>query len=165
VSVCFSKGLGAPVGSALAGPSALIARARRHRKLFGGGMRQSGVIAAGALYALEHHVERLADDHANAQRLAAAIRRVPALDLRPPQVDTNIVVFRLDPRLGTAQALSARLRERGVLVNAFGPQLLRAVTHLDVDAPRIERAAAILAETVQDLAPLAAQAKAAAAYG
>src|SRR5687768_11623345 len=84
VSVCFSKGLGAPVGSALSGPKELIAKARRHRKLFGGGMRQAGIIAAGALYALEHHVERLAEDHEKGRRLAEAIRRIDGLELRPP---------------------------------------------------------------------------------
>src|SRR5688572_8735021 len=94
VSVCFSKGLGAPVGSALAGPKDLITRARRVRKQFGGGMRQAGVIAAGALYALENHVERLADDHRNAQVLAEAIRDTPRLTLHPPEVETNLVWFR-----------------------------------------------------------------------
>ena len=95
VSVCFSKGLGAPVGSALAGPRPLIKLARRHRKLLGGGMRQAGVLAAGALYALEHHVERLAVDHAHAADLAAVIARIDGLQLCPPQVETNIVIFRV----------------------------------------------------------------------
>jgi len=148
VSVCFSKGLGAPVGSVLAGPRELIAEARRHRKLFGGGMRQAGIIAAGALYALEHHVERLADDHANAQRLADAIRQIEGLELRPPEVDTNLVIFRVDPAICTAAELSSRLRQRGVLINAFAPTLLRAVTHLDVDRSDVDRAAEALQEAV-----------------
>lgn len=144
VSVCFSKGLGAPVGSALAGPRDLIRAARRVRKLLGGGMRQAGAIAAGALYALEHHVERLAEDHRNAQVLARAIRETPGLRLVPAEVDTNLVWFRVDPALGTARDLVQRLRERGVLAHAAGPQTVRACTHLDVSAAQVERAADIL---------------------
>lgn len=147
VSVCFSKGLGAPVGSALAGPRDLIRRAQRHRKLFGGGMRQAGVLAAGALYALDHHIERLRDDHAHAQRLAAGIRQIDGLELWPPQVDTNIVIFRADARLGTPQELSARLAQRGLLMNGIGPRALRAVTHLDVSAADVDRALEILEVT------------------
>jgi len=146
VSVCFSKGLGAPIGSALAGPRELVEQAVRHRKVFGGGMRQAGVIAAAALFALEHHVERLADDHAHAQRLAAAIRQIDGLELRPEQVDTNLVIFHVDERLGTAAEFSTRLQERGVRIIAFGPQLMRAVTHLDVTLTDINRAANVLAE-------------------
>src|SRR5262249_27787163 len=112
VSVCFSKGLGAPVGSALAGTREFVARGRPVRKLFGGGMRQAGVIAAGALYALEHHVERLAEDHRNAQVLAQAIGETPGLRLDPPEVDTNLVWFRIDPELGTAEELEAALGQR-----------------------------------------------------
>jgi threonine aldolase len=140
VSVCFSKGLGAPVGSALAGTKAAIAQARRHRKLFGGGMRQAGIIAAGALYALENNIERLAEDHANAQILAEAVRGCSGLTLEPETVDTNIVIFRAARELGTAAELADRLRERGVLVLAFGPQQIRAVTHLDVSAADVARA-------------------------
>src|SRR5215470_2873988 len=97
VSVCFSKGLGAPVGSALAGSREFVARARRIRKLFGGGMRQAGILAAAALYALDHHIERLADDHRNAQVIAAAIAHTPGLRLVPPEVETNLIWFRVDP--------------------------------------------------------------------
>ncbi len=150
VSVCFSKGLGAPVGSALSGPKDLIAQARRHRKLFGGGMRQGGVLAAAALYALENHVPRLAEDHTNAQRLADAIRQIEGLQLRPPEVDTNLVIFHVEPELCTGPELSGRLKERGVLINAFGPTLLRAVTHLDVDANAVDRAAEMLSEVADD---------------
>ena len=92
--------------------------ARRHRKLFGGGMRQAGVMAAAALYALEHHIDRLADDHANAQRLADAIRQIDGLELSAEQVDTNIVIFRVEPRLGTAAEFCARLKQRGLLMLA-----------------------------------------------
>jgi threonine aldolase len=152
VSVCFSKGLGAPVGSALAGPRDLIAKARRHRKLFGGGMRQAGIIAAGALYALDHQIDRLADDHANARRLADAIRGIDGLELRPPEIDTNLVIFRVDPALGSAPEFSARLRQRGVLISAFGPQMMRAVTHLDVSTADVDLAAEALDEAAREAA-------------
>lgn len=144
VSVCFSKGLGAPVGSALAGPRDLVKLARRHRKLFGGGMRQAGVIAAGALYALEHHVERLAEDHANAQTLAAAVRQIPGLTLLGDRVDTNIVIFEVDRSLGSAAELCTRLKERGLLMLAIAATQVRAVTHLDVDEADTARACEIL---------------------
>lgn len=144
VSVCFSKGLGAPIGSALAGPRALIAEAVRHRKVLGGGMRQAGILAAAALYALEHHVDRLAEDHANAQRLADAIRQIPALALRPETVDTNLVFFTVDPAWGTAPEFSAELKQRGVLMNATGPTTLRAATHLDVSRADVDRAITIV---------------------
>jgi threonine aldolase len=144
VSVCFSKGLGAPVGSALAGPRDLIARARRHRKLFGGGMRQAGIIAAGALYALDHHIDRLADDHENASGLGAAIREIEGLELCPKKIDSNIVIFKVDPRLGTAAEFAARLMAQGLLMLAVGPQLIRAVTHLDVSRADVDDAVIIL---------------------
>jgi threonine aldolase len=149
VSVCFSKGLGAPLGSALAGPKAIIAKARRQRKLFGGGMRQAGIVAAGALYALEHHVERLADDHRHAQIIAQAIADTPGMTLEPAKVDTNLIWFRIDPKLGNAKDLSMRLREAGVLVHAAGPQKLRACTHLDVTKAQAERAAETLRKIVK----------------
>jgi threonine aldolase len=152
VSVCFSKGLGAPVGSAICGPKELMVRARRHRKLFGGGMRQAGVIAAAALYALEHHIERLAEDHAHARLLAEAIRQIDGLELRPPEVDTNLVIFRVDEALGTAYEFSERLKAAGVLISAFGPQMMRAVTHLDVGREDVERAAAVLGEAAREAA-------------
>jgi threonine aldolase len=144
VSVCFSKGLGAPVGSALAGPRDLIARAHRHRKLFGGGMRQAGIIAAGALYALDHHIERLADDHENARRLGTAIREIEGLELYPAEIDTNIVIFKVHPRFGTAAEFATILKAEGLLVFAVGPQLIRAVTHLDVSRSDVDDAAIIL---------------------
>lgn len=152
VSVCFSKGLGAPVGSALAGSYALIERARRHRKLFGGGMRQAGVIAAGALYALDHHVERLAEDHAHATRLAATVRQIDGLELAGEHVDTNIVIFRVAEALGDAASFTGRLAERGLLMLALGRQLVRAVTHLDVGGDEVDAACAILQEAARDAA-------------
>ena len=148
VSVCFSKGLGAPVGSALAGPRDFIARARRIRKLFGGGMRQAGVLAAAALYALDHHVERLAEDHRNAQVIAEAIADTPGLRLDPPDVETNLIWFEVDPDLGTAGDVAAALKARGVLVHAAGPQTLRACTHLDVSAAQAARAAEVVRTAV-----------------
>jgi len=152
VSVCFSKGLGAPVGSALAGTRELIAEARRHRKLFGGGMRQAGIIAAGALYALEHHRERLAEDHENAQVLARAVREARGLRLVPDRVDTNIVIFDVDPALGDAPGFVAALEDEGVLTLPVGPGKIRAVTHLDVSRSDVERAAGALGRLAARLA-------------
>ncbi len=141
VSVCFSKGLGAPVGSALAGSKAQIALARRYRKLFGGAMRQVGFLAAACLYALDHHVERLADDHANAQLLADAVAATPGLTLDPPEVQTNVVWFRVDAKLGTPKSLSAKFKDQGILVAALGHDTVRLVTHLDVSRQDCEQAA------------------------
>jgi threonine aldolase len=149
VSVCFSKGLGAPIGSALAGPREMIVRARRHRKLFGGGMRQAGVLAAAALYALDHHVERLAEDHANARRLAAAIREIDGLTLAPEQIDTNIIIFRIAPRLGTAEQLNARLKAHGLFMLTVAADAIRAVTHLDVGEEEVDAAAAVMRTVCQ----------------
>jgi threonine aldolase len=154
VSVCFSKGLGAPVGSALAGPREFVARGRRIRKLFGGGMRQAGVLAAAALHALEHHVERLAEDHRHAQMIARAIADTHGLTLTPPEVETNLIWFQVDRELGTAREVATALRERGVLVHAAGPQRLRACTHLDVSAAQAERAAELIRRTVARLTPV-----------
>jgi len=141
VSVCFSKGLGAPVGSALCGSHEFLARAHRIRKMAGGGMRQSGLLAAGASYALTHQVARLADDHALAQRLADGLSRLPGLVVEPPQ--TNILFVDL---VGEARARSAELipylATRGVL--ATGLYRLRFVTHLDVDAAAIDHTLAVM---------------------
>jgi len=152
VSVCFSKGLGAPVGSALAGPRELIKRARRARKLFGGGMRQAGIIAAGALYALENNVDRLAEDHANAQVLADAVRQSEGLNLQPENVDTNIVIFQVDSNLGTASQFVEAMGAKGVLAMATAPQLIRLVTHLDVSAEQVARAGEVIKQVADLLA-------------
>lgn len=138
VSVCFSKGLGAPAGSALVGSKALIARAKRVRKMAGGTMRQAGVLAAAALYALDHHIDRLADDHARARRLAEGLQGLPGIAVQAPQ--TNMIFFDL-PR-ERAAAVVATLRERGVL--ATGLYQLRLVTHLDVDDAGVDHAIAVL---------------------
>ena len=142
VSVCFSKGLGTPAGSALCGSRELIGRAHRWRKMAGGAMRQSGVLAAAALYALDHHVDRLADDHANAGRLAEGLRGLPGVTVAAPQ--TNIVFIDLAP--DKAPGGVDRLRARGVL--ATGLYKLRLVTHLDASADDIERAILVLRETL-----------------
>ncbi|MBI3464701.1 MAG: aminotransferase class I/II-fold pyridoxal phosphate-dependent enzyme [Planctomycetes bacterium] len=153
VSICFSKGLGAPIGSALAGPAELIARARRIRKVFGGGMRQGGIAAAGALYAIEHNIDRLAEDHANAQVISQAIRETEGLRLVPPDVETNIIWFQVDPELGTAAEVAARMKPHGVLFGVGGPQTLRACTHLDVSRSMAQRAGQVIREVVPNLNP------------
>jgi threonine aldolase len=140
VMLCFSKGLGAPVGSILAGPGDVIRRARGFRKMFGGGIRQGGVLAAACLYALDHHRERLSEDHSRARRFAEAAGEVPGLDVQLGTVDTNIVILRLtDPSDSPAEALE-RLRSEGVWLVPFGADTLRAVFHLDVDEAALERA-------------------------
>ena len=138
VSVCFSKGLGAPVGSALCGSRDFIARAHRIRKMLGGGMRQAGMLAAAVLHALDHHVDRLADDHANARRLADGLRGLPGVNVMPPQ--TNIVFVDLAPE--KADGVVARLKAAGV--RCTGLYRLRFVTHLDVGRDDIDRAVAVL---------------------
>jgi threonine aldolase len=141
VTVAFSKGLGAPVGSVLAGTRDFVAKARWVRKLFGGAWRQAGVLAAAALYALDNHLSRLADDHRHARVLAEAVAATPGLRLDPPAVETNLVWFEVDPDLMPAARLAAALKDRGVLVHVAGPTTLRACTHLDVSAADVEFAA------------------------
>ena len=144
VSVCFSKGLGAPVGSALCGTADAMKQARRHRKVLGGAMRQAGIIAAGALYALQNNVERLAEDHAKAQAIADAVRETEGLELTYGQVDTNIVIFTVDAKLGTAEEFCARLAEQGVRMFDIGADRVRAVTHLDVSQAECAEGAGML---------------------
>jgi threonine aldolase len=164
VSMCFSKGLGAPVGSIVAGEKAFIDRAHRFRKMFGGGMRQAGILAAAALYAIEHNVERLSEDHANARRLAEGIAELPGIRVNVDEVETNIVYFGVDadapptvarppsagsrdaarpPQAGAttpAQRFVGQLRERGVWMFDVGPDRVRAVTHMDVSREQVDRA-------------------------
>lgn len=140
VSVCFSKGLGAPVGSAILGTREFITRARRTRKMFGGGMRQAGILAAACLYALDHELPRLADDHRRAQVLSAGIRNIPGIRLIPDPPPTNIVVIELlDSRLNP-DALLHHLEAQGIRLIGFGPNRLRAVLHRDVGDEGVGRA-------------------------
>jgi threonine aldolase len=145
VSICLSKGLGAPVGSVLAGPHREITQALRFRKMYGGAMRQAGVLAAAGLYALDHHVERLRDDHRRARRLAEALAVTPGYLIDLAQVQTNLIYFDLDPNHGLGRAggsaLVVRLAEEGIFITG-GAHRLRAVTHLDVDDDGLDRAIA-----------------------
>ena len=146
VSLSLSKGLGAPAGSMLAGARDIVARAHRYRRMAGGAMRQAGILAAAGSYALAHHVDRLAEDHANARLLATELLRGDDVELDLDTVQTNIVVFRLVERRGVPDAATfvERCRERGVLLNPFGPRVVRAVTHLDLDAEACRSAAAVM---------------------
>ncbi len=152
VSICFSKGLGAPIGSAVAGTRELVRRMHRFRKMFGGGMRQVGIIAAGALYALEHNVARLAEDHAHARRLAAGLAAIPGIGIEPAHVETNIVYFEIVSSLGSADALCRLLRDQRVWMLPTGAQTVRAVTHLDVTDEGIGRAIAAVEQALRILA-------------
>jgi threonine aldolase len=145
ISVCLSKGLGAPVGSLLAGSAAMCREAYRFRKRFGGQMRQAGILAAAGLYAIDHHRDRLADDHANARYLAEAVGALPGLSVDLDRVMTNIVRVDTD---GDAADLERRASERGLEFIALGRNWIRLVTHLDVDRAACERAVAILGELV-----------------
>ena len=146
VAVAFSKGLGAPGGSLLAGTKPLITSARRHCRMLGGAMRQNGIFSAAALHGIDHHRSRLAEDHRHARQLAQTLAASAAVQIDLATVQTNIVVFRLAPGPLDAAALVARARERGVLLNAFAARTVRAVTHLDVQAAQVQRAGEILRE-------------------
>lgn len=144
VSVCFSKGLGAPMGSALVGSRELITRARRFKQMFGGGFRQAGMMAAGALYAVEHHRARLADDHETAARLARGLSEIPGIDIDPAGVDTNIVYFVID----NARHVCDELATRGVFMLPLAANRIRGVTHLGIEAADIDTALAAVREAV-----------------
>ena len=148
VSIALSKGLGCPVGSVLAGTRADIDALGRYRRMLGGAMRQSGVLAAAGIYALEHNVERLADDHANARLIGGRLSSCPGVELDIDALETNIVVFGLRDGAPDAATVVARAAERDVLVMAFGPRTVRAVTHLDVSREDCQRAADALADAV-----------------
>ena len=135
----FTKGLGAPVGAAIAGSRDFVAEAWRCKQQMGGAMRQAGIIAAGGVFALRHHVKRLADDHANARRLAEGLAALPGIKLDPATVETNLVFFDLAGSLDASIAVE-RMLAHGVRMGALGPRTIRAVTHLDVSAHGIERA-------------------------
>ena len=144
----FSKGLGCPVGAVLAGSAEFVEAAWQWKQRLGGAMRQSGILAAAALHALDHHVDRLAEDHANARRLAAAVGALPQLALDQPRVDSNLVFFDCAGTGLSAAALSEALRAKGVLIGAMGAHRLRAVTHLDVDAAAVDTAGEALGAVV-----------------
>lgn len=147
-AVALSKGLGAPAGSMLAGPRDVMSDCIRHRRMFGGAMRQVGILAAAGLYALDHHIERLADDHANAALIAKRLAACRRCVLDAADVRTNIVIFTLAPGAPDAAAVVAGARAKGVLVVAFGPRTVRAVTHLDVTRDQCERAADVIVAVV-----------------
>ncbi len=157
VSVCFSKGLGAPVGSALAGSLGFVEEARYNRKRYGGAMRQAGILAAAALYALDHNIQRLAVDHDNAIRLAGFLREVPKLEITHP-VQTNIVIIDVSPLQLTGEQVLVALKEHGVLCGLASPECVRFVTHMDVSSRQIEVAGEVAAHV---LASLSAESKAA----
>jgi threonine aldolase len=144
VAVALSKGLGAPGGSLLAGTRDRIERAVRYRRMFGGAMRQIGIFAAAGLYALDHNLERLADDHANARLIGERLTQSARILLDLNTVQTNILVFGLAVGAPDAPTVVAKAREQGVLVMAFGPRTIRAVTHLDLTRAQCERAASVL---------------------
>lgn len=154
VSMCFSKGLGAPVGSAVAGSKETIKRVHRFRKMFGGGMRQAGILAAAALYALDHNIDRLTEDHANAKRLASAIAEMPGVSIDVEAVETNILYVDVHESTGTAKSVCDALREHQVWAIPTAPQRFRAVTHLDVSAEGIDRAIAALKRVLTSRAEL-----------
>lgn len=149
VAVALSKALGAPGGSLLAGSRDIIAQAVRSRRMFGGAMRQIGILAAAGLYALDHNLERLAEDHENARLIAKRLAASPCVTIDLANVQTNLVFFELADQAPDAPTIVERAKERGVLVFAFGPRRIRAVTHLDVSREACERAGEILVELAE----------------
>ena len=141
VSVCLSKGLGAPVGSLIATDDlTLLDKMRRFRRMYGGAMRQAGILAAAGVYALEHNIARLADDHEHATRLAQILHKIPSVTLNPAQVETNIIVFEVQDAGRTPAEIVAALKQQGVLINTIGGRRFRAVTHLNISGEDIEEA-------------------------
>jgi threonine aldolase len=148
VTFCLSKGLGAPAGSLIAtDDTELLDRLRRFRRMYGGAMRQAGILAAAGLYALEHHIPRLATDHANARRLADLLAAIPGVTVHPDRVETNIVFFEITRHI--VPNVIAALKQDGVLLSAVGGNICRAVTHLDVSADDIERAGEVMARVLR----------------
>ena len=149
VSLCLSKGLGAPVGSLLlSSQQDVIERARRFRRMYGGAMRQAGVLAAAGIYALEHHVTRLPEDHTHAKKLARLLQQIPSVRISAQHVETNIVIFEVIDKRRTPQDIVAALKQRGVLINAVGGLSYRAVTHLNISSNQIEEAGTIFARVL-----------------
>ena len=148
--ICLTKGLGAPVGAVLAGSSGFIERAWRFKHQFGGAMRQAGLIAAAGIYALEHHVTRLAEDHANARHFAELVADIPGIAMDLDAVQTNMIYLDTSELALSAPQVNERLMARGVRIGAFNDSLMRAVTHIDVDRAGVEEAARVLREVIQD---------------
>jgi threonine aldolase len=146
----FSKGLGAPVGAVLAGSADFIHEAWRLKQQMGGAMRQAGIIAAACLHALDHHVDRLREDHAHARRLAEGLADLPGIEIDPSQIETNIVFFDLSPSTPNAPSVAARLAEKGVRIGAMGERRMRAVTHLDVGPEAIDQALLAMATALRE---------------
>ena len=140
VSFCLSKGLGAPVGSLIVSTQDNINKLRRLRKIFGGGMRQAGILAAAGLYALEHHIARLQEDHGHAKNLALQLQQIPTVFVDPDQVETNIVLFEVVRSERSTPELLEAFKDAGVLFNVVSDRVFRAVTHLDIDGPDIAQA-------------------------
>jgi threonine aldolase len=140
VSVCLSKGLGAPIGSLVAGSKIFIDRVHRFRKMFGGGMRQVGIIAAAGIYALDHHLERIKEDHQNAKRLALGLKELKGVSIDPDQVETNIIIFNIADTGVTAPQMPEAMKRNGVLIHPISKTQIRLVTHLDVSREDIEKA-------------------------
>jgi threonine aldolase len=139
VSVCLSKGLGAPVGSLVAGSKTFIDRVHRFRKMFGGGMRQAGILAAAGLYALDHHLDRLKEDHRKAKRLALGLSELKGVSINPEHTETNIVIFDVVNKQMTASGVAEAMKKKGILIHPFSRGQIRLVTHLDVFAEDIEK--------------------------
>ena len=149
VSLCLSKGLGAPVGSLLiSNDQRLMDRARRFRRMYGGAMRQAGILAAAGIYALERHIARLKTDHDHAKKLARLLQQIPAIQIAPQHVETNIVIFDIVDEQRSPVELVAALKEQGVLINAVGGRSYRAVTHLHITDKQIDEAAAVFAKVL-----------------
>jgi threonine aldolase len=152
ISFCLSKGLSAPVGSLLCGPRGLIHEARRQRKMVGGGMRQAGILAAAGIVALETMVDRLADDHANARRLAECLADIPGIELDPTRVKTNILFFNVSSDRLSAAALGERIARDGVLIQVVNERRMRAVTHYGIERADIETALAVIRRAFKEAA-------------
>ncbi|MBI3603341.1 MAG: aminotransferase class I/II-fold pyridoxal phosphate-dependent enzyme, partial [Nitrospirae bacterium] len=148
VSFCFSKGLGAPVGSVIVSDRPTVERLRRFRRMYGGGLRQAGILAAAGIYALEHNIAHLKEDHEHARRLALALQKIPTVSIDVNGVETNIVIFELRDSSRPASAILSELKQDGVLVSTLGGTTFRAVTHLDVTSEDIEKAGQILTQVL-----------------
>lgn len=150
VSICFSKGLGCPMGSILVGAADEVRRARNARKMFGGALRQAGIVAAAAIHALENHVDRLQVDHDNAKLLATQLNEIDGISVNPADVESNLVYFHIDRESGTAVQLAHALRQRGILMGPSGGQRMRAATHLDISEDNVLVAAGVLRDCMAD---------------